>query len=80
MAFIIGSYDKWDRWDKEHSVHKFMINGNWYAIKMVEMEWGIPNLNMQVEGEDAPESYYIYETYEEALEYVEQLKKVNGGR
>lgn len=46
MAFIIGSYDKWDRWDREHSVYKFMLNGNWYAIKRVEMEWGVPSLDM----------------------------------
>jgi len=27
MAFIIGLYNKYDGWDREHSVYKFEING-----------------------------------------------------
>jgi len=44
MAFIIDSYNKYDAWDRAHSLYKFEINGNWYAIKEVEMSWGLPQL------------------------------------
>jgi len=27
LAFIIGTYNKYDIWDREHSVYKFEING-----------------------------------------------------
>ena len=44
MAFIIGNYNKYDFWDRTHSRYVFEINGNWYAIKEVGLEWGVPKL------------------------------------
>ena len=49
MAFIIDSYNKYDIWDRAHSVFKFRINDNWYAIKSVELEWGLPQLSLKVD-------------------------------
>ena len=46
MAFIIDTYNKYDKFDKEHSVYTFALNENWYAIKKVEVEWGIPKLGI----------------------------------
>ena len=40
MAFIIDTYNKYDSWDREHSRYTFEINGVWYGIKEVELEWG----------------------------------------
>ena len=51
MAYIIGTYDKYDIWDREHSVYKFKVNGNWYAIKEVEMEWGVPRVGLRVDSD-----------------------------
>ena len=59
MAFIIGNYNKYDVWDREHSVYKFELNGNWYAIKKVELEWGKPQLPIRIEG-SGEENYYVY--------------------
>ena len=56
MAFIVGMYDKFDRWDREHSVYKFEVNGNWYAIKEVEMEWGVPKLPEYVDRDSEKEA------------------------
>jgi hypothetical protein len=42
MAYVIDTYNKYDAWDRTHSLYKFEINGNWYAIKEVEMSWGLP--------------------------------------
>jgi len=44
LAYIIGAYNKYDRWDREHSVYKFIVRDRWFAIKEVEMEWGLPLL------------------------------------
>ena len=77
MAFVIGLYDKYDVWDREHSVYKFEINGSWYAIKRVEMEWGLPQVGLRVDNNEHPEYYYVYSEYEDALEFVRQMKLVN---
>ena len=55
MAFIIGTYNKYDPWDREHSVYRFEINGGWYAIKEVEIEWGLPQVGMRVDSDEHPE-------------------------
>ena len=73
MAFIIDSYNKYDMWDRNHAVHKFSVNGNWYAIKKVEIGWGLPILEERVDREDAPESYYIYETLDEAMDFARMM-------
>ena len=44
MAYVIDTYNRWSKWDREHSVYVFSINENWYAIKEVELEWGFPIL------------------------------------
>ena len=40
MAYIIDTYNKWSKWDREHAAECFIINGVEYAIKEVELEWG----------------------------------------
>ena len=44
MAYIIGTYNRYDTWDRAHSIYKFKINDSWYAVKEVEMVWGLPML------------------------------------
>lgn len=74
MAFLIGTYNKYDVWDREHSRYKFEVNGNWYAIKEVEMEWGLPQLGFRADMDEHPETYHIYDTYEDAMRFVWQIK------
>jgi hypothetical protein len=45
-----------------------------YAIKEVEMDWGLPSLPGL---EDAPETYHLYNTYEEAATYAYRMKQLN---
>ena len=77
MAFIIDSYNKYDIWDRQHARYKFRINGNWYAIKEVILFWGVPQLGMKVDQSQNPEAYFIYDTYEEALEFAKKMKSLN---
>lgn len=74
MAFLIGTYNKYDTWDREHARYKFEVNGNWYAIKEVEMEWGLPKLGFRADMDEHPEAYHIYDTYEDAMKFVWQIK------
>ena len=76
MAFIIDSYNKYDKWDREHSVYIFERNENWGAIKEVEVQDGLPIL---------PDSFYpippsvykLYDNYEDALAFVHLIKNLN---
>lgn len=79
MAFVIDSYNKYDAWDRAHSLYKFEINGNWYAIKRIEMEWGLPKLGQRVDQdyERQRQWMYIYETYEEASKFAQLMKGLN---
>ena len=75
MAFIVDSYNKYDQWDRAHSLYTFTLNENWYAIKEVELEWGRPVLPIRI-GEEQDE-YYVYGSYEEAQAFVRKIKKIN---
>ena len=77
MAYIIGIYNKYDQWDRSHAVQKFEINEQMYAIYEVELVWGLPALKYQVDQEDVPEMYRLYETLEEAQEFVRCIKHFN---
>lgn len=70
MAFIIGNYNKYDFWDRTHSRYVFEINGNWYAIKEVGLEWGVPKLPLYVDRNEDATAYHLYNTYDEAMEFV----------
>ena len=76
MAFLIGTYNKYDVWDREHSKYKFEINGVWYAIKEVEMEWGLPQVGLRVDMEERPDYYRIYERYEDAFQFAVKMKQL----
>lgn len=74
MAFIVDNYNKWSKWDREHSRYIFSRDKQWYAIKEVELEWGRPILPTYVDRDNHPEDYKVYGTYEEALEYVKTIR------
>ena len=79
MAYIIGTYNKYDIWDREHSVYKFEINRNWYAIKEIEMEWGVPKLPLQIDrdSEQDARTYHVYDTEADAFRFVQLMKGLN---
>lgn len=76
MAYIIGSYNQWDKWDRAHSIYTFFIHGIQYAVKEVELSWGLPKLPFQIE-DDIPESYHLYEDKDEAIAFAQTLKHLN---
>lgn len=77
MAFIIDTYNKFDRFDKQHSIYRFSINEVEYAVKEVELFWGQPLLPEKVDQEQHPENYRVYGSLEEAMEFVHIMKRLN---
>lgn len=77
MAFIIDTYNRFDRFDKQHSVYRFSINEVEYAVKEVELFWGQPLLPEKVDQEQHLESYRVYGSLEEAMEFVHIMRRLN---
>lgn len=75
VVYIIDIYSQFSL---DKIVDVFYLNNRWWAIKEVNLEWGIPQL--QSIEEDDPMSFHIYNTLDEAKEYVHSLKKLEGVR
>ena len=79
MAFIVDRYNRYERWDREHARFVFFINDMQYAVKEVELDWGIPQLQQKVDRdmEQDAKQMYVYDTFEKAMEFVRKMKKLN---
>ena len=79
MAFIVDLYNKYDIWDREHSKYIFELNEQWYAVKEVDLEWGFPQLPLRIneKGEQNHLLMHIYNSYEDAMQFVRQIKMMN---
>lgn len=74
MAFIVGTYNKYDSWDREHAKYVFEVNEQWYAIMEVGMEWGLPQVGFRVDQDARPQDYKVYDTYEDAMRFVHAVR------
>ena len=79
MAFIIDSYNKYDVWDRQHARKVFEVNGWWYAIKEVEMDWGLPQLEELIDRDNSLDAkqMHVYSTYEDAVRFMLLMKGLN---
>ena len=74
-VYIIDLYNKYD---KDEIISTFKINGRWWAIKKVELNWGRPQLSSIEENEDPYLNFQIYETLDAAKAYVSSIKRLEG--
>lgn len=74
-VFVIDLYNKYS---SDKVVDIFNLNGRWWAIKEVNLIWGIPQLS-SIE-EDSPMSFQIYNTIDEAKTFVRKIKSLEGTR
>lgn len=59
-----------------HYIHNIQM-----CIREVELEWGLPKLSDKtIDLERDPKMYHIYETYEEALQFIRTLQGLNGAK
>ena len=70
MAYLISTYNRFSKWDREHARYRFTLNDNTYAIMEVDLIWGQPQLATDTMATDNPNSYHLYETYTDALQFV----------
>lgn len=78
MAQTVFVVDLYDKFSPDKVISKHRINGRWWAIKEVPLLWGVPQL-AKIE-EDNPMSFYLYNSPEEAEQYIQELKKLEGVR
>lgn len=76
MVQTVYIVDLYDRFSPDKVISKHRINGRWWAIKEVPLLWGIPQLS-RIE-EDDPMSFCLYDTIEEAENFIRELKKIEG--
>lgn len=77
MAYVVDTYNRYDRFDREHSLYVVRVGEQEYAIKEVELEWGVPVLPTRI-GEDREGwQYALYATYEDAKKFLSQIKALN---
>ena len=79
MAYIVDTYNKYDVWDRTHAQFVFAINGQWFAIKEVQLDWGLPQLQERIDRDRQEEAkqMHVYDTYEDALQFVKVMKGLN---
>lgn len=77
MGYVIDGYNRYDKWDREHSVYTFSMNGTSFAIKEVCVVDGQPEFPTRIEEERNTDLYFIFESREAAYQYVREIKALN---
>lgn len=77
MAFIIDTYNRHNAWDRAHATYVFTINEVQYAIKRVELKWGIPQLPERIDIMIDASIYRVYETEADAMRFVTFMRSLN---
>ena len=77
--FIVDIYNPYSPYNKDVRAI-FTINSKKLCIREVEMSWGMPKIGISFDEDAAePQDFHIYNTYEEAENYISRLKKINRG-
>lgn len=78
-VFIVDIYNPYSPYNND--VRKvFIINSKQICIREVTMSWGMPEIGVSFDDCAAePQDFRVYDTYEEAENYINKLKKINRG-
>ena len=74
-VYVVDLYNKFSG---DEVVSVFKINGRLWAIKKVSLNWGKPQFSSIEENENPYLYFQIYETLDEAREYVRKIKHLEG--
>ena len=74
MAYVIDVFDKYGKWDREHTIYRFKVNDREYGIKEIR---DISEIQQKIEDNTSSETYCVYSQYEDAFKFVKQIKKLN---
>lgn len=75
-VFIVDTYNEFAA-DISKVRYVMNLNGKKWCIKEVELEWGKPIMPPSFEEGTEP-TFKLYDTYEEAREYLREVQKLNG--
>lgn len=76
-VFIIDTYDKYSRADRQAAKLIFLCNDVWYAIKKCEVRDGKLMRPQRIdENENENEWFFRYDTFEEAEAFVRMIRHV----
>lgn len=77
MGFIIKSFCRFRRWDRENCVYEFEVNEIEYGIMKVRVIDGLPQVPEEIEYDARPDTYYVYGTEDEARKFAAQVQRLN---
>lgn len=72
-VFIIDLYNKYHKNDNVKYI--FPVNSNWYCIREVELDWGLPEFPEKDIDDDFTQ-YQLYTNYDDALTFARTLQKL----
>ena len=74
-VFVIDTYSRHE--DNSGVRMRYCINDIWYCIREVELEWGEPLVPIRIDDNLDRRWYYVYENYDDAIEFVNTMKRMN---
>lgn len=78
-VFILDTYNPYSL-DKDSIRYVFSVNDRKWAIKEVQLDWGLPHLNLEIGEELDPSIFHLFNTFDEALAAAENLIHLNRDR
>ena len=79
-VFILDTYNSHAPKSVQELIrYKFLLNDNWYAIYEIQLEWGKPAFPWRPLEEETLPNFYYFQTFEAAMIYVRELKRINAG-
>lgn len=74
-VYIVDVYNPYAR--NRNVMFRFIYHNQWWCIRRATLDWGIPQ-DTALEMDDEYSRFHLYNTYEEAMEFVRQLRKGEG--
>lgn len=76
-VFIVDMYNPYSPYNADvRAIAK--VKDRWLCVREVQMNWGKPNIGISFDDNPPePEDFYIYNTFEEANEFMQELKRIN---
>ena len=76
--YIIDLYDRYNAADKAAARYIFTLNDRQWAIKEFEVQSGKLMRPLRIdEPEDYNDSFYLYDTFDEALQFAREIRRLN---
>ena len=77
-AYIVDVFNPYNKEQNKNVVFKCKVYNQWWAIYRVKLEWARPILEGWPADASEFNSYHIYNTAEEAIDFLHELKQLEG--